>query len=106
MARLSARVGPCSPSTGYLPHPEDDLDRSGGNARSAWAVGIGPSVPDEVSMPAEQRLGLDEQPFLSTRAKEPTQPGEYCPVPWPQRRAGHRSPEHGRFRAEHDDLSR
>ena len=57
-------------------------------------------------MPAEQRLGLDEEPVPATTAKEPTQSGEQCPVTWSQRRAGHLAAKHRHLVTEHDDFDR
>ena len=55
-------------------------------------------------MPAEQRLGLDEEPCLVTTAKEPARGGEQRPIAWPQRRASHPAAEHGHLVSEHDDI--
>ena len=57
-------------------------------------------------MPAQQGLGLDEEPPQASTAEEPTQSGEQRPVRWSQRRAGHLAAQHRHLVAEHDDLDR
>ena len=57
-------------------------------------------------MPAEQGLGLDEEPPPAPAAKEPAQPGEQRPVAGSQRRAGHLAAEDRHLVAEHDDFDR
>lgn len=55
---------------------KDNLDSAGGNAWSTGAVGIGPPAPDEIPMPAKERLGLDEEPSLAMTVKKPIQSSE------------------------------
>jgi len=63
-----------------------------------------PPSPDQVPTPAEQRLGMNEEPPQAPAAKKPTQSGEQSPVAGSQRRAGHLAAKHGHFVSEHDDL--
>src|ERR1039458_8428560 len=62
MKQYSGRSILAQPQLGlWGPKISSEDSRGCGRERSfAWGVGIGPSVTDEVSMPAEQRLGLNE----------------------------------------------
>ena len=97
---------PISPGRVLTRKSKDNLHGAGGKAWSTGAVGIGPPAPDEVPMPAQQRLGLDEEPSLVPTAEEPTQPGKQRPVAGPQSRTGHLAAEHRYFVSEHDDFDR
>jgi hypothetical protein len=57
-------------------------------------------------VPAEQSLGLDEEPSATAPIKEPAQPGEQCPIGRPEGRSDHLTTEHGNFVSEHDDFNR
>ena len=57
-------------------------------------------------MPAQQSLGLDEEPPPASATEEPAQSGEQRPVRWSQRRAGHLASKHRHFVAEDHDLDR
>ena len=52
-------------------------------------------------MPAEERIGLDEEPPAEPMAKEPTQSGEHRSVTGPQRWSGHLAPEQSYLMTEH-----
>ena len=86
--------------------PEDYLDGARGNARSTWTARIGPSPPNEISMPAKQGLRLDKEPPKARTTNDPAQSREQRPIPGPQRRARHLATEHRHLVAEHDDLDR
>jgi len=88
------RVLPCQ--------PQDNSDDPCGNARSTRLVRIGPSATDQVSMPPEQGLGLDEEAPSANSREESTQPGEQCSVRRTQRRARHLTSKDRHLMAEHD----
>jgi hypothetical protein len=113
MARRSQRdahrgqltVDPAITPGSVLPRQvEDDGDGADGNARSPRAVGIGPPTPDQVSVPTEQRLGLDEEPSPMPAVKKPAQSGEQRPIWWSKCRADDLATQNGQLVAEHDDL--
>jgi hypothetical protein len=82
------------------------LHGAGRNARSTWTGLIRPSAPDQVSMPAQKRLRLDEEPSQTPTAQEPTQTGEQGPVAGPQGQAAPLATEDGHFVPEHDEFHR
>ena len=91
---------------GILPgQSEDDRHRASRNARSTWAVGIDPFPSDQVPVPAEQSLGLDEEPSSTAPIKQPTQSGEQCSIGRPEGRSDHLTTEHGNLVSEHDDFN-
>jgi hypothetical protein len=57
-------------------------------------------------MPAEQGLGLNEEPARPSAPKDPAQSGEQRPVAGPQRRARHLAAEHRHLVAQHDHFDR
>ncbi len=83
---------------------KDDCHGAGGDARSTWAVRIDPFPSDQVPVPAEQGLGLDEEPPATAPIKEPTQPGEQSPIGRPEGRSDHLATEHGNLMTEHDEF--
>ena len=90
---------------GVLPgQSEDDRNGAGGDARSTWAVGIGPFPPDQVPVPAKQGLGLDEEPASAPTIKQPTQSGEQRSIGRSEGRSDHLTTEHGNLVSEHDDF--
>ena len=98
-------VDPAISPGGVLPRqPEDELDGADRNARSSQAVGVGPPTPDQVPMPAEQGLGLDEETSSPTREQERTQPGKKRPVTRPQRRARHLTTQDRHLVTKHGDF--
>ena len=92
---------------GVLPRQsQDDLDGSGGNARSPRAVGIGPATAHQVPVPAKEGVGLDEESSDVPPVKEPAQAGEQRSIGRLEHRAGHLATQDGDFVAQHDDLDR
>ena len=67
---------------------------------------LGPATTNQVPVPAEQALGLDEEPLTASTIKEPTQPSEHRSICGSQGRSGHLATEHGNLVAEHDDFDR
>ena len=62
---------------GVLPgQSEDDRNRASGDARSTRSVGLGPFPPDQVPVPAQQGLGLHEEPAPTPAVEQSAQPGE------------------------------
>ncbi len=57
-------------------------------------------------MPAEQGLGLHEEPSPTAPIKQPTQSGEQGPIGRPEGRSDHLATEHGNLVSEHDDFDR
>jgi len=68
-------------------------------------VGIGPFPSDQVPVPAEQSLGLEEEPSATAPVKQPTQAGEQCPVRRLEGRSDHLTTEHGNLMSEYDDFN-
>ena len=85
---------PISPHGVLSRQPEDDLDSAGGNVRSPRAGGVGPPTSDQIPVPPEQGLGLDEKPAPMPAAEEPTQPSKERPVAGSQRRTGYLAAQH------------
>ena len=88
-----------------LGQPEDDRHGAGGDARPTRAMGIDPFTPDEVPMPAEQGLGLHQEPASTPAIKQPTQSGEQSSIGRPEGRSGHLATEYGNLVSEHDDFN-
>jgi hypothetical protein len=57
-------------------------------------------------MPAEQGLGLHEEPSSTPAAEQSSQPGEQGTIRGSQSRSDNLSAKHGTLVAEHDDLDR
>jgi hypothetical protein len=55
-------------------------------------------------MPAEQGVGLDEEPMKFRSGDEPAEAGEERSIRWSQNWAGHLSSENCNLVTEHDDL--
>ena len=51
-----------------------------GTLRRPERCGIGPATSDQVAMPAQQGLGLDEEPPPASATEEAAQSGEQRPV--------------------------
>jgi hypothetical protein len=66
---------------------------------------MGPFPPDQVLVPAEQGLGLDEESASTSTIKQPAQSGEQCPIGRPEGRSDHLTTEHGNLVSEHDDFN-
>ena len=78
---------------------------SGGNARSPRAVGIGPPTAHQVSVPAKEGVGLDEESLETPPVKE-AQAGEQRSIRRLEHRAAHLATQDGDFVEQHDDLDR
>lgn len=74
-------------------------------ARTAL-LGIRPSASNQVSMPSQQRLGLDEEPTPANLGHQLAQAGEDCSVGWPQSRTLDLATQDRDLVSEHDDLDR
>jgi len=85
---------------------EDDRHRSGGDARSTRAAGIGPFPPDQVPVPAEQGLRMHEEPAPTPAIEQSSQSGEQGTIRGSQGRPDHLTAKHGNLVAEHDDFDR
>ena len=102
-----ARPGSGGSPRGGLPgQPKDDRHRAVGDARSTWAVGIGPVAPDQVPVPPKQGLRLHEEPTSTSSVHESTQTGEQGSILRLQGRPNHLATEHGNLVTEHDYLDR
>jgi hypothetical protein len=81
---------------------QDDCHGAGGDARAPRSVRLGPFATDQIPVPTEQGLGLDEEPPATAPIKEPTQPGEHRSIRRLQRRGqpddGGRRPRGGASR--------
>ena len=100
---LDPTVAPC----GILPgQSDDDRRRAGGDARTPRSVTLRPSAPDQIPVPTEEGLGLDEEPSPTLAVEQSTQPCEQGTIRGPQCRSDDLTTEHGNLVAEHDDLDR
>ncbi len=98
-------VDPSVAPGGVLPgQSEDDRHRASRNARSTWTVGIDPFPSVQVPVPAEQGLGLDEEPPTTPSIKEPTQPGQQGSIGRPEGRSDHLATERGNLVSQHHDF--
>jgi hypothetical protein len=65
-------------------HPEHEFARGGVDRRAPRPrTGVGPSPPDELSVPAQQRLRRDEQAVAARRRQQPGCAGKQRPVTRP-----------------------
>jgi hypothetical protein len=85
-------------------------DERHGARRYRWPTGrpsgVGPASADEVSVPAEQGVGLDEEAPETAAGEQSCQPGEQRPVSRLESRTADLAAEHRHFVAEHDHLDR
>jgi len=96
-----------SAPTGILPgQSEDDRHGAGWDAGPSRSVGLSPLPADQVPVPAEQGLGLHEEPSPTPAVEQSAQPGEQGTIRGPQGRADDLTPKHCDLVAEHDDLDR
>ncbi len=95
-----------APGGVLLGQPHDDGNGAGRDARSTRAVGVGPAATDQVPVPAEQGLGLDEEPASVPTIEEATQPGEQSSIRRSQGRASHLATEDGHLVTKHDEFDR
>jgi hypothetical protein len=59
---------------------------------------------DEISVPAKQGLGLDEEPVTLGPQQQADQSGEQCPIGWAERRPRYLATQDCDLVAEDDDL--
>ena len=100
-------LDPAIAPSGVLPcHPKDLRYGASGDARPPWSVGLGPATTDQMTVPAQQSVGLHEEPSQTSTAKEPTQSSEQRSIGWSPGRASHLTTQDVNLVAEHDDLDR
>jgi len=93
--------------SGVLPcRPKGVRYGASGDARPPWSVGLGPATTDQMTAPAQQSVGLREEPSRTSTAKEPTQTSEQRSIGWSPGRASHLTTQDVNLVAEHDDLER
>ena len=97
-----AQVAPA----GVLPgQTEDQLDRLLRQGRPSWpSVRVGPAPADERPMPAQDRLGGDEERRPALAWHEPGQAGDERPVGPAEAGPCDLTAQHGQLVAEHQDL--
>ena len=97
-----AQVAPA----GVLPgQPDDQLDRLLRQGRaSRSSVRVGPVPPDERPVPAQDRLGRDEERRPALPWHEPGQGGDECPVGPAEPGSCDLAAQDGQLVAEHQDL--
>jgi hypothetical protein len=66
----------------------------GRHSQTATPVRVAPAASDQVLMPAQQRLGLDQQPVPARARQQPGESGQHGPVGPVHPRAGHLAPKH------------
>jgi hypothetical protein len=91
----------CRPPRGGSPRSGSPLASRSTRARSSSATpgrprrcGAGPPAPDQILMPAQQRLGPDEQPVPARAGQHPRKRGQHRTVGPVQSGSGHLSAEH------------
>jgi hypothetical protein len=75
--------------------------------RHSWAttpVRVPPAASDQLLMPAQQRLGPDEQPVPPRAGQQPAQPSQHGPVGPVHPGSGHLTPQHLDLVAQHEQL--
>jgi hypothetical protein len=75
--------------------------------RHSWAtaaVRVAPAASDQILMPAQQRLGPDEQPVPAPTRQPPGESGQHGPVGPVHPRPGHLTPQHLDLVAQHEQL--
>ncbi len=66
---------------------------------------MSPFPPHQVSVPAQQGAGLNEEATTLRTGDQPPETGQNRPVRWPQCRTRHLASQHRHLVAEHDDLN-
>ena len=69
-------------------------------------VWVGPQSGDEVSVPAKERVRLDEEASPLRMGEQAREPGEQRPVSWMERWSVHLASKDRNLVAQHDDLDR
>ena len=109
-ARSMPRIGklPVDPAIApgrVLPGQTDHhLDGPGGDPRATGGLRVGPLATDQLTMPTEQGVGLDEEPMKLRPGDQPAEAGKERSIRGSQSGAGHLPTEDGHLVAEHDDL--
>ena len=92
---------------GILPgQSEDDRHSTDRDARRPRSVRLSPLAPDEVPVPPEQGVWLNEEPTSTSSVHESTQPGKQGSILRLQGRPDDLATEHSHLVTEHDDLDR
>jgi hypothetical protein len=94
-----------APGGVFAGQSEDDRDGACWDTRSTVAVGVTPSSPDKIPVPAEQGLGLDEESHAMAPVKEPTQPGEQGSIRRAQGGPVYLAAKDSDLMTEHDDFN-
>ena len=95
---------PVAPGGVLSGQSQDDRNGARRDARSTWAVGVGPFAPDQVPVPPEQGLGLHEEPSLTPTIEQSAQTSQQRPIRGSQGRSGDLTAKDGNFVTEHDDF--
>jgi hypothetical protein len=98
---VDATIAPGRVLPGQPQHQRADLPRGTRTATSVW---VAPAAPDQLPMPAQQRLGPDERPVPAQARQQPhqsSQHGSVCPI---HPRSGHRPPQYRDLVAQHEQL--
>ena len=80
---------PVTPGWVLFRQAEDERSGTCGDGRPAGpTMWVGPVLGDEVTMPAQQGIGLNEEASLAKRREQSPQAREHGPVGWLQRPTG------------------
>src|ERR1039458_1925801 len=93
-----------APGAILMGQPADDRNSPGRDAGPPRAVALSPPAADQVPVPAEQRLGLQEEPTSTSSVHESTQSGDKCSIGWTEHRSSDLPTKDCNLVAEHDDL--
>ncbi len=99
---------PVAPRRVLLGQPQHQLHRASWEVWSARAalLTICPLATDRCPVPAQQRLGFDEEPTPAHLRHQPAQAGKDRPIGWPQSRTLGLATQDRDLVSEHDDLDR
>jgi hypothetical protein len=95
---------PVAPARVLRRQPDGQLLHVRGQWRPASLVRVGPGAGDQASVPAQQRVGRDEEAGPATSGQHAADRGEQRPVGGFQPGAGHLAAEHRELVAQHEDL--
>jgi hypothetical protein len=98
---VDATVAPARVLPGQPHHQRPKL------GRHSWAttpVRVAPAASDQILMPAQQRLRLDEQPVPAGAGQQSGESGQDGPVGPVEPRSGHLTPQHRDLMAQHQQF--
>jgi hypothetical protein len=96
-----AAVAPARVVPGQPQHQIADLCRHAWTTTPVW---VGPTAPDQVAVPSQQRVRLHQQPAPDIAGQHPRQPSQHRPVGPVLSGSGHMPAEHRSLVPQHQQL--